>query len=70
LNPPVHFTAAVATTWSVIGPSQPDSWSGSPGFHRRQRVKVKRPVGLGWPALTHCGHSLSVPMSGSQAGVG
>ena len=50
--PPGHFTAAVSTTRSVTGPSRPDSWSGSPCFHSRQLVKVKRPVGLGWPALS------------------
>jgi hypothetical protein len=38
-----------------------DFWSGSPCFHSRQLVKVRRPVRLGWPALARCGHSLSVP---------
>ena len=58
---PGHFTGAVVSTRSVTGPSKPDSCRGSPFFHSRQLVNVKRPVGLAWPSPTHCGHSFSVP---------
>ncbi len=46
---------------TVTGPSKPDGNSASSFFHNRQLVNVKRPVGLGWPSVSHCGHALSVP---------
>ncbi len=45
----------------VTGPSRPDCWRGESFFQRRQEVKVKRPVGLGWPSSNHWGHCLRVP---------
>ena len=45
----------------LTGPSNPQGESGSFFFHSRQLVKVRRPVGLGLPSLSHAGHDLRVP---------